>query len=190
MDNFGLYWEIGLAHIFDTSAYDHLMFIIALSATYRWLDWDKVIVLLTSFTIGHSLTLAISTLTTFSMDQDWVEALIPLTILFTCVSNLFSQVHTINRRNSTGKYVMAVFFGLIHGLGFSGYLKSILPVEDNVLWPLIAFNLGIEVAQILIVLTFLVITFCALQLAKINRREWVVGVSCFISALAIMMLTA
>lgn len=188
MSTFRLYFQLGIEHILDFQGFDHILFVIALCALYTLRDWRKVIILVTAFTLGHSLTLALATLQLIRVNTDWVEFLIPVTILITALTNIFRRQPGF----STGKvyinYIYAAVFGLIHGLGFSSYLRSLLGRGGNLLEPLLAFNLGIEVGQILIVLVFLLIAGLLVVVAGVNRREWTLGVSATIAGMAIMLI--
>ena len=154
MTEFGLYFQLGLTHIADFSAYDHILFVIALCISYPFQAWRKLLMLITAFTIGHSLTLALSVLKVGVIASDWVEFLIPVTIILTALFNLRNA----SESQSSGfpaslLYGTTLFFGLIHGLGFSNYLKALLGKETTIFQPLLAFNLGLEVGQILIAAT-------------------------------------
>ena len=120
-----LYARLGFKHIIDFGGMDHILFILALTLRYIWADWRRILVLVTSFTIGHSLTLALSTLSFIEIDVAWIEFMIPITILITAVSNFWVNDFDFKQHNAV-HYLLALFFGLIHGLGFSNYLKSLL----------------------------------------------------------------
>ena len=123
MSSFSLYFSLGYEHILDPNGYDHVLFIIALCAVYLLRDWKKVLILITAFTIGHSITLALSTLQIVNIRADIIEFLIPLTIFITAMSNVLKRKSTISPRHVQSNYFYALFFGLIHGLGFSNYLR-------------------------------------------------------------------
>src|SRR5215211_4882222 len=150
MQDFWLYFQLGLEHILDWQGYDHMLFIAALCLRYLLKDWRKVLILVTAFTIGHSITLALSVLSYINIPSAWIEFLIPVTIVITALSNLF-QPNTEPKRKFPLIYFYALFFGLIHGLGFSNYLKSLLGRGTSVVSELLAFNLGLEAGQLIIV---------------------------------------
>ncbi|WP_026950639.1 HupE/UreJ family protein [Algoriphagus mannitolivorans] len=186
MSSFQLYFKLGLQHILDINGFDHILFVLALCAVYVARDWKKILILVTAFTIGHSLTLALATFNIIQFRSDIIEFLIPVTIAITALVNLFKN------RPSTGRgvqlnYVFAGFFGLIHGLGFSNYLKELLGKEASIWQPLLAFNLGLEVGQIVIVAAFLLLT-SLLHLAGVNRKDWTLIVSAFVLGVACMLL--
>src|SRR5687767_1448094 len=160
MNDFGIYFSLGKDHILDYSnGYDHILFVIALCALYQMRDWKQVLILVTAFTLGHSLTLALSTLDIISVRADLIELLIPVTILITAVSNIFRKEDNLSTRDLQINYFYAGFFGLIHGLGFSTYLKAILGKNQSIVSQLFAFNIGLEFGQIIIVGIFLVASF-------------------------------
>ncbi len=199
MNDFRLYLETGFQHISNwrgnTSLLrqlasiptsDHILFLIALTVRYQFSDWKKILILVTAFTIGHSITLALSVLHIVTYSVSWIEFLIPVTILITSFSNLFVKKFVFKTKFPP-IYFMALFFGLIHGLGFSSYLKSILGKDQNILLQLLAFNVGLELGQILIVIIILIISFILVGLIKINRREYLLFISAAVFALALNM---
>lgn len=186
MSSFQLYFKLGWQHILDIQGFDHILFVLALCALYVFRDWKKILILVTAFTIGHSLTLALATFNVIQIRSDIIEFLIPVTIALTALATLFKP------KPNTGKgiqlnYLFAVFFGLIHGLGFSNYLKELLGKETSIWQPLLAFNIGLEVGQIIIVAAFLLAT-SLVNLAGVNRKEWTLVVSAFVLGIACMLM--
>ena len=142
MSRFQAYFEEGAKHILDyANGYDHIIFVVALCALYLTREWKQILILVTAFTIGHSVTLALSTLQIISVKVELIEFLIPLTIFITAVSNLFKNENNLSGQGLQMNYFFAGFFGLIHGLGFSSYLRSILGKDKNIITQLFAFNL-------------------------------------------------
>lgn len=184
MSEFSLYFQLGMEHIMDRSAYDHMAFVIALAALYQVSDWKKVLVLVTAFTIGHSITLAMATLKLLSVNMDVVEFLIPLSIFFTAISNLFVSEKSMLQRKIHLNYLLALVFGLIHGLGFSNYLQAILGQEESITTPLFAFNVGLEAGQIIIVGIFLLISFIFVSILGVQRRDWKMIISSMVAGVA------
>lgn len=187
LSEFSVYLELGFLHITDIQGYDHILYIIALVLSYGWNDIKKVIWLVTAFTLGHSLTLALSVIEVVDIPADLIETLIPVTIIFTALVNIVSPKKKASpyggkkkKENIYGRYFLATFFGLIHGLGFSNYLKVILIEGDQILLPLFAFNVGLEIGQILIVLLFLVFKEIIFKLFRINHYKFNVLISCLI----------
>ena len=172
MSLFELYFKLGLQHIADLKGYDHILFILILCAVYSFKEWRRVLILVTAFTIGHSLTLALATLDVLRVDGDVIEFLIPLTIFITALANVLSKKQKVSTFHHYLKYSAALFFGLIHGLGFSNYLRSLLGSEKGLLLPLFSFNIGIEVGQVLIVSIIMMLTVLVVDLLKFPRREW------------------
>lgn len=186
MSSFEVYFKLGLQHILDIQGFDHILFILALCAIYVARDWKKILILVTAFTIGHSLTLALATFNIVNFRSDIIEFLIPVTIAITAFINLFKNKPT-NGKGVNLNYFLAGFFGLVHGLGFSNYLKELLGKEASIWQPLLAFNIGLEAGQIVIVAAFLLAT-SLLHLAGVNRKDWTLIVSAFVLGVACMLL--
>ena len=180
MEDFRLYFGIGIEHILNPEALDHILFVAALCLRYLMKDWKKVIVLVTAFTIGHSVTLALSALGLVHFATRWIEFLIPLTIVATALNNLVQRANRVEHPSRLPIiYFFALFFGLIHGLAFANSLLSLIGGENLVL-PLLAFNLGIEAAQLVIVAAILLISFIFVQLIRIRRIWWIRGASALV----------
>lgn len=165
------YFTEGWRHIISVDALDHQLFILVLAAVYTIKDWKQVLVLVTAFTIGHSITLALSTLNIIQVPTEWVEFLIPCTIVLTAAFNFFSKDY--NPKRIRWNYALALFFGLIHGLGFANTLRFMLAKDENLAWPLLQFNLGLEAGQVIVVLGILLVAYLFIYLIKLNRRYWV-----------------
>ncbi|MCS6833173.1 MAG: HupE/UreJ family protein [Flammeovirgaceae bacterium] len=189
MSTFRLYLELGFQHISDLNGYDHILFLVALCAIYTVQDWKKLLVLVTAFTVGHSVTLALSTLDKVSIRTELVEFLIPITILFTCVFNYFQRNSLQKSTPMHMRYASALFFGLIHGLGFSTYLKSLLGKNQNIVLELLAFNIGLELGQLIIVFVTLLVAWLATNLAKIKQYDWILLISGAVGGISLMMIS-
>jgi hypothetical protein len=187
MGQFQLYFQLGIQHILDLAGFDHILFVVALCALYVLRDWKKIIILVTAFTIGHSITLALATLQLLKVNSDLIEFLIPLTIVITALSNIFKPKPSIGRGIQIN-YFFALFFGLIHGLGFSNYLRSLLGKEASIFQPLLAFNLGLEVGQLVIVAIFMTASSILIGIAGINRKDWTLVISAIVLGMAFMMM--
>lgn len=183
MQDFKFYFDLGWHHIISREALDHQLFIAALVAIYAFKDWKQVLILVTAFTIGHSLTLALSVLDIIRFPANWVEFLIPCTIVFTAISNLFDRSKGSVKLN----YFLALVFGLIHGMGFANTLRFIIARDQSLAVSLFGFNVGLEVGQIAMVLLLLIIAQIAFSLLKVNRRDWVVFISAAVFSLALKM---
>lgn len=185
---FSIYLSLGFDHILDLNGYDHILFVIALCAVYQISEWKKVAILATSFTFGHSVTLALSALDMVSVDSDLIEFLIPLTILLTALYNVYNR-----RASSIGisiKYSLAAFFGLIHGMGFSNFFRStaIPGIDEGFISQLLAFNLGVELGQLIIIAFILGLAFLFLEVIKVKLREWNLFVSGAAAGISIAMI--
>jgi hypothetical protein len=187
MGQFQLYFQLGIQHILDLDGFDHILFVVALCAIYVLRDWKKIIILVTAFTVGHSITLALATLQLLKVNSDWVEFLIPVTIGITALSNIFKPKAS-SSRGLHINYLFALFFGLIHGLGFSNYLRSLLGKEASIFEPLLAFNIGLEVGQLVIVIIFMVAASILVGIIGINRRDWALVISSIVFGMSIMMM--
>jgi hypothetical protein len=189
MSEFQLYFILGKEHILDyANGYDHILFVLALCAIYVVKDWKRILILVTAFTVGHSITLALATLNVISVDVALVEFLIPLTIFLTAVTNLFGKDESLPHNRLQANYFLALFFGLIHGMGFSTYLKALLGKDQRILTQLFAFNVGLEFGQIIIVVIFLAVCFIAIDLVHINRRDWKMVLSSAIAGIALILM--
>lgn len=188
MSEFQLYYELGMDHILDINGYDHILFVIVLCALYQSTDWKKVLILVTAFTIGHSITLALATLRIIQINAELIEFLIPVTILITALSNLFTKEGRIAEGKIWRNYAYAGFFGLIHGLGFSNYLRALLGGDTTIILQLFAFNIGLEVGQIIIVALFMIISFIFVSLGGVSRRDWKMIISAAVGGIALMLM--
>lgn len=163
---------LGFRHIADWQAFDHLLFIVTLCAVYRWTDWRRLLVLVTAFTIGHSLTLALTALDILRVPGGLVELLIPITIALTALHNVWPKSQPANGKGVSAQYVIALGFGLIHGMGFANYFRSLFGEAGNIIKPLFAFNVGLELGQLLIVAVFFGLYFLLSQIFKVEHRAW------------------
>ena len=188
MGEFSIYFGLGKDHILDyANGYDHILFVVALCAIYTLQDWRRILFLVTAFTVGHSITLALSTLNIISIKSEIVEFLIPVTILITAASNILKKEEAYYENMIRINYAFALFFGLIHGMGFSNYLKAILGKSQNLFTPLLAFNLGLELGQIIIVVLFLIVCFIFVDLFGVDRRDWRLVTSATIAGMSLIL---
>ncbi len=156
MDQLTTYFTIGWQHIMNWDALDHLSFVLVLTCVFQVSEWRKVLILITAFTFGHSITLALSSLNVVHINSKIIELLIPVTILLTASSNVF---HWVKQKQYPSNYYLALFFGFIHGLGFANVLKNMLGKEQSMFQPLLGFNLGLEAGQIVVVLLIFMVIF-------------------------------
>lgn len=189
MSEFALYFGLGRDHILDyKNGYDHILFVLALCAIYLVRDWKKILILVTAFTFGHSITLALATLQIISVKTALIELLIPVTIFITAFANLFRKVEGQQAKTVQLNYLFALFFGLIHGMGFSNYLRAILGRDHSIISQLLAFNMGLEYGQIIVVVLFLVISYILIDLVKVTRRDWRLVLSSAIAGIALILI--
>jgi len=190
MDSFLFFLKQGFFHIFDWKSYDHILFLVVLTVVYTFNDWKKTIWLITLFTIGHTISLILSTYGVIRINKRIVEFLIPLTILITALLNIFTAGKGNKKAYINLNLFLSLFFGMIHGLGFSSYFKMIISKGDSKLLALLEFALGIEVAQLLIVLIILFLGFIIQTLFRFNKRDWVLVTSSIVIGFVIPILIA
>ena len=175
MSDIAFYFTTGWHHIISWGALDHILFIIALSAIYLIDNWKQVLILVTAFTIGHSLTLALSVYDIIRLNERWVEFLIPFTIFATGVFNFMAK--NFKPKSLRLNYFLALFFGLVHGMGFANTIRFMLAKDQNIAIPLLSFNVGLEVGQIVVVAVILLFSFILVNKLKLSRQWWVWGLS-------------
>jgi HupE / UreJ protein len=185
MNDFTFYFSIGWQHIINIEALDHIFFIAALAAIYMLKDWRQVLILVTAFTVGHTITLILSTKRIVEVNESWVEFLIPCTIVVTALSNLFQKSFT--SKAIRINYFLALFFGLIHGLAFANVLRMILAPEQSFALSMFSFSVGLESGQILIVFLILLLSQFFIGVLKIQRIHWVIFLSAVVFGLAMEM---
>lgn len=186
MSEFWLFFKLGLEHVLDWKAYDHVLFLIVLSAAYTFNSWRKLIILVTLFTLGHTVSLLLANYGVVMVSTTLIEFLIPVTILVTALFNLFTAGKEQRAEKLGLFYITTIFFGLIHGFGFASYYKMIN--ADNEILPLLEFALGIEAAQIIVVIIVLILAFIIQTLFRFNKRDWVLVVSSIVIGMIIPML--
>lgn len=177
MSDFSMYFTEGWKHIISPDALDHILFIVVLGAVYSFKYWKQVLILVTAFTIGHSLTLALSTYNIISIPSNWVEFFIPCTIALTALYNLF--FHQPNKGNIQLNYLIALVFGLVHGLGFANTIRFMLASDQQIAVPLLSFNLGLEAGQILVVMILLSVHALFTRENTARQKIWVYSLSIF-----------
>ena len=189
MSEFWIYFQIGLKHVLDIHAYDHVLFLIALAVPFSFKDWKQIVMLVSMFTIGHTLALLLSIFGIIAINVNAVEFLIPITILITALFNLFTAGKSNKKESASLVFFITLFFGIIHGLGFSNYFKSILGGSpDSKLIPLGEFALGIEAAQIVVVFVVLVLSYIVQTVFRFSKRDWTLVMSAFIIGIVLPMI--
>lgn len=185
MNDFSFYFSLGWEHIISLAALDHLLFIAVLAAIYMLKDWKQVLILVTAFTVGHTITLILSIKQWIEVEESLIEFLIPCTIAITAVANLFQRSFT--PKAVRINYFLALFFGLIHGLAFANLLRMILAKEQSFAFSMFSFSVGLEAGQILVVLLVLLLCQAFIQLLKVDRKHWVIFISAAVFALSLEM---
>jgi hypothetical protein len=175
LQDLAFYFDLGWHHIIDWGALDHLRFVLALSAIYLVGNWKQVLVLVTAFTIGHSLTLALSVYDIIRVNSKWVEFLIPCTIMATALFNFLQK--DFRPRSLRLNYFLALFFGLIHGMGFANAIRFMLAKDQSIGWSLFGFNVGLEAGQIVVVSGILLTSYLVVDTAGCKRKWWVWALS-------------
>jgi hypothetical protein len=186
MNDFWLWFTTGFHHILDWNGYDHICYVACLTVLFPLREWKKLLILVTAFTIGHSLTLALSVFHIISPPHKLVECLIPLTILITCAYNIYSRNKKL--KSLTFNYSIALIFGFIHGMGFSYLLRSLLGREGNIIGPLFSFNIGLEAGQLLIVACILFISLILESFFRVAKRDYILFVSSAVFGIALVLL--
>lgn len=186
MSDFWLYFNLGLHHVLDWKAYDHVLFLIVLCAAYTFSSWKRLLILVTLFTLGHTLSLILVNYNVVSVSSKVIEFLIPITILVAAVYNLFTAKKQGKTDKMTVFYFITVFFGLIHGMGFATFFTAL--ESDGRLLPLLEFALGIETAQIIVVIVLLIVAFIFQNIFRFNKRDWILVISSVVIGMVIPML--
>ena len=180
--------KYGMDHVLDINAYDHVLFLIVLTVPYLFKDWKRVFLLVTMFTVGHTLSLLLATYGAVSIKASIIEFLIPVTILIVAIFNVFTSGKGAQKEKVGVLFISTLFFGLIHGLGFARELKMHLTAGENKLWLLLKFALGIEIAQIIIVFIVLFLGYLMQTIFRFSKRDWVMVISAVVIGLVIPML--
>ncbi|MCM4161336.1 HupE/UreJ family protein [Antarcticibacterium flavum] len=177
MSEFWLYFNLGLEHVLDWNAYDHILFLIVLVAAYSFSSWRRVLSLVTIFFLGHTVALFLSVYQVVSISSKWIELLIAVTILVTALFNLFTAKRKEKQLNAGLLYFSTGFFGLIHGFGFSTFFKMVAGNQETKFLPLIEFALGIEAALIIVAFVVLLFSFIFQNFFRVSRRDWIIVTS-------------
>lgn len=180
--------QYGINHVLDINGYDHVLFLILLAVAYRFESWKRLLVLVSAFTIGHSVALVLAAYEVLQIDGALVEFLIPVTIAFAAVYNIIDGGRQIKSKRVVPIFVITLFFGVIHGLGFAREFKLFMGKAEAKLLPLLEFALGIEIAQLIIVFVVLLIGLLAQVVFRCNRRDWIMVVSAIVLGVVIPIL--
>jgi hypothetical protein len=185
MQDFIFYFQIGWKHILSWDATDHIYFIVALSIIYSYSDWKKVLVLVTAFTIGHAITLYLSALDLFRFGIEWVEFAIPCTIVVTAGTNFIIREE--RKQRSVLQYILALCFGLVHGMGYANYIRMMLSKNQNMVWSLFSFNVGLEIGQLLVVLLVLGVQWILVKYNIVSVRILAMVISIYVMVVSILL---
>lgn len=189
MSEFWIYFQVGLRHVLDINAYDHILFLIAMTVPYSFKEWKKVLILVTFFTVGHTLALLLSVLGIIAVKVNIVEFAIPITILFTALYNLFTSGKSSKNNSISIIGFVTLFFGIIHGLGFSNYFKTLLSgAPQSKILPLLEFAIGIESAQIIVVLVVLLFSYLVQTVFRFSKRDFTLVLSSFVIGVVLPMI--
>lgn len=186
MEDFWFYTNYGVNHVLDVNGYDHVLFLIVLAVPYLFKDWKRVLLLVSVFTIGHTLSLLLAAYNVVSIEADLVEFLIPVTIFIVAMYNVFKAGK--KERKIAVLFISTLFFGLIHGLGFAREFTMLIGKAEQKIVPLLEFALGIEIAQVIVVFLVLFIGFLCQTVFRISRRDWIMVISAIVVGLVIPML--
>lgn len=188
LENFWFNVQYGINHVLDVNAYDHILFLIVLTVPYLFKDWKRVLLLVTMFTLGHSLSLVLAVYGIISVKAQMVEFLIPITILIVALFNVFTSGKGAQKEKVGILFLSTLFFGLIHGLGFAREFKMLLGDTDNKLVLLFEFALGIEISQIIVVFVVLFLGYIMQTIFRFNKRDWIMVISAIVVGLVIPMI--
>ncbi|GAA4269033.1 HupE/UreJ family protein [Hyunsoonleella aestuarii] len=188
LENFWFNVEYGINHVLDINAYDHVLFLISLTVPYVFKDWKRVLILVSMFTLGHTLSLVLAAYGIVSVNGGLVEFLIPITILIVALYNVFTAGKGAQKERIGVVFITTLFFGLIHGLGFAREFRMFLGESDNKLVLLLEFALGIELSQVIIVFIVLFLGYLGQTVFRFSKRDWVMVVSAIVIGLVIPML--
>ena len=188
LENFWFNVEYGINHVLDFNAYDHVLFLMVLTVPYVFKDWKRVLLLVSVFTIGHTLSLILAAYNIVGINGVLVEFLIPLTILIVALYNVFKEVKRVKEHKIGILFITTLFFGLIHGLGFAREFKMFIGKDESKVVPLLEFALGIEISQIIIVFMVLFLGFIGQTIFRFSKRDWVMVISAIVVGLVIPMI--
>lgn len=188
LENFWFNVEYGINHVLDINAYDHVLFLIVLTIPYVFRDWKRVLLLVSMFTLGHTLSLVLAAYNVVTVDATVVEFLIPITILVVALFNVFTSGKGAQREKIGVLFLSTLFFGLVHGLGFAREFKMLLGDTDNKIVLLLEFALGIEIAQIIIVFVVLFLAYIVQTIFRFTKRDWIMVISAIVVGLVIPMI--
>ena len=188
LDNLWFNLKYGMDHVLDLKAYAHILFLLVLTVPYMFKDWKRILLLVTIFTLAHTLSLILSVYGIVSVDANLIKFLIPITIMVVALYNVFTAGKKAPSEKIGILFLSTVFFGLIKGLGFASQFKRFTSRTDSKLLTLIELELGIELGQIIVVFIVLFLGFLCQTIFRFSRRDWIVVLSAVVVGLVIPML--
>lgn len=188
LENFWFNVEYGINHVLDINAYDHVLFLIVLTVSYLFKDWKRVLLLVSLFTLGHTLSLVLAAYNVVNVNGKLVEFLIPITILIVALFNVFTAGKGAQKEKIGLLFFTTLFFGLVHGLGFAREFQMLLGDTDSKLVLLLEFALGIELAQVIIVFMVLFLGYIVQTIFRFSKRDWIMVISAIVVGLVIPMI--
>ncbi|GAA3778761.1 HupE/UreJ family protein [Corallibacter vietnamensis] len=188
LENFWFNVEYGIYHVLDINAYDHVLFLIVLTVPYLFKDWKRVLLLVSTFTLGHTLSLILAAYNVVRVNGIIVEFLIPVTILVVALFNVFTAGKGAQKEKVGVLFFSTLFFGLVHGLGFAREFQILVGKSDNKILTLLEFALGIEIAQIIVVIVVLFLAYIMQTIFRFSKRDWVMVISSIVIGLVIPMI--
>ena len=174
---FYTYLHLGIKHILDIQGYDHILFIVTLCAVFSIFEWKKVLILATAFTIGHSITLGLAALDLVKFSPFLIEILIPITIIITALTNIWRVKSSESQKFPIWNYLLPLGFGLIHGLGFSTFFRALMGKSSEVIMPLFAFNVGVEIGQIVVLFFSMLASYLFVSILGLKKNTWTISIS-------------
>jgi hypothetical protein len=179
IESFLKFFELGLYHILNFDGYDHILFVMIISIPFIFKDWKHLLIFISLFTLGHSISLLLGVYDIVNLNVNVTEWLIPVTIFFTALYNVFTAGKS-NYRHSYLLYAVILFFGLVHGLGFSNAFKLLVSTKESTFMSIIEFAVGVEIGQLIIVTCVLIFNFIFQNIFRFSRRDWVLVISSII----------
>jgi hypothetical protein len=183
LDSFLKFLELGLYHVANFKSYDHLLFLVVLTVPYLFKDWKRLLLLISLFTLGHTLSLLLGVYDIINLRGNVIEWLIPFTIIITALYNVFTAGKSSKNSNPIVIFSTVLFFGFIHGLGFANAFESLVATNESTLLSILEFALGIEIGQFLIVFCVLFFGFLGQTIFRLSARDWVMVLSAVVIGL-------
>lgn len=188
IDNFISNLQNGIYHVININAYDHILFLTVLMLPYLFKDWKRLTLLVTIFTIAHCMSLYLVTYNIISVNINLLSFLIPLTILILALINIFTAGKKTHQTKIGLLFIVTLFFGLVHGLGFQNDLETLMPASENKLLAIIEIALGIQIGQLVIAFIVIFMSFLCQTIFKFSKRDWTMVISAIVLGCVLPML--